>query len=152
MQRVRKFLSESDNLKEINRQRKSCDTSGLIDATLIEEIMAQIPQISNRNILRTLTILRKKLPKEAFQSNLKAVLQRRSNLLDDRFETEFATVLDDEGKEVLMPVTSAKHLPTLISMICEKMGYDEKNIKVITLSASYFKNFETFLIAVPLSK
>ena len=77
MRRVRKFLSESDNLKEINRQRKSCDTSGLIDATLIEEIMAQIPQISNRNILRTLTILRKKLPKEAFQSNLKAVLQRR---------------------------------------------------------------------------
>ena len=83
MRRVRKFLSESDNLKEINRQRKSCDTSGLIDATLIEEIMAQIPQISNRNILKTLTILRKKLPKEAFQSNLKAVLQRRSNLLDD---------------------------------------------------------------------
>ena len=37
---VRKFLSDSDNLKEINRQRKSCDTSGLIDATLIEEIMA----------------------------------------------------------------------------------------------------------------
>ena len=77
MQRVRKFLSESDNLKEINRHRKSFDTSGLIDATLIEEIMAQIPQISNRNILKTLTILRKKLPKEAFQSNLKAVLQRR---------------------------------------------------------------------------
>ena len=83
MRRVRKFLSESDNLKEINRQRENSDTSGLIDATLIEEIMAQIPQISNRNILRTLTILRKKLPKEAFQSNLKAVLQRRSNLLDD---------------------------------------------------------------------
>ena len=83
MRRVRKFLSESENLKEIKRQRKSSDTSGLIDATLIEEIMAQIPQISNRNILRTLTILRKKLPKEAFQSNLKAVLQRRSNLLDD---------------------------------------------------------------------
>ena len=34
MRRVRKFLSESDNLKEINRQRKNSDTSGLIDATL----------------------------------------------------------------------------------------------------------------------
>ena len=45
MQRVRKFLSESDNLKEINRQRKNSDTSGLIDATLIEEIMAQILQL-----------------------------------------------------------------------------------------------------------
>ena len=45
MRRVRKFLSESENLKEINRQRKSSDTSGLIDATLIEEIMAQILQL-----------------------------------------------------------------------------------------------------------
>ena len=45
MRRVRKFLSESENLKEINRQRKSSDTCGLIDATLIEEIMAQILQL-----------------------------------------------------------------------------------------------------------
>ena len=76
MQKVRKFLSESDNLKEINRQRKNSDTSGLIDATLIEEIMAQIPQISNRNILKTLTILRKKLPKEAFQLSQNSVCHR----------------------------------------------------------------------------
>ena len=68
MRRVRKFLSESDNLKDINRQRKNSDTSGLIDVTLIEEIMAQIPQISNRNTLKTLTILRKKLPKKLFNS------------------------------------------------------------------------------------
>ena len=73
MRRVRKFLSESDNLKEINRQRKGCDTSGLIDATLIEEIMAQIPQISNGNILKTLTILRNKLTKEAFQLSQNSV-------------------------------------------------------------------------------
>ena len=76
MRRVRKFLSESENLKEINRQRKSSDTSGLIDATLIEEIMAQIPQISIRNILKTLTILRKKLPKEAFQLSQNSVCHR----------------------------------------------------------------------------
>ena len=76
MRRVRKFLSESENLKEIKRQRKSSDTSGLIDATLIEEIMAQIPQISNRNILKTLTTLRKKLPKEAFQLSQNSVCHR----------------------------------------------------------------------------
>ena len=34
VRRVRKFLSESDNLKEINRQQKNSDTSDLIDATL----------------------------------------------------------------------------------------------------------------------
>ena len=55
MRRVRKFLTESDNLKEINRQRKNSDTFGLIGATLIEDIMTQIPQISNRNMLKTLT-------------------------------------------------------------------------------------------------
>ena len=76
VRRVRKFLSESDNLKKINRQRKKSDASGLIDATLIEEIMAQIHQISNRNILKTLTILRKKLPKEAFQLSQNSVCHR----------------------------------------------------------------------------
>ena len=28
-----------------------------------------------------------------------------------------------------MPVTSAKHLPTLISLVCEKKGLSEDNIK-----------------------
>ena len=76
MRKVRKFLSESDNLKEINRQRKNSDTSGLTDATLIEKIMDQIPQISTRNILKTLIILRKKLPKEAFQLSQNSVCHR----------------------------------------------------------------------------
>ena len=117
-------------LKEIVKQSKLGAASGVIDETLVESIMTQIPNISNRNILKTLTILRKKLPKQQFKANLKKVLQHRSNLLDDLFETEFSSVVDAKGEKVMMPLTSAKHLSTLVHIVCEKRGYDEDNIKI----------------------
>ena len=69
-----------------------------------ETIMVQIPQMSNRNILRTPSILRKKLPKEMFKTNLRKVLEQRSNLLDDLFDTELTEVVDAEGEQITMPV------------------------------------------------
>ena len=81
--------------------------------------MSHIPLISNRRILKTLSILRKKLPKEIFKSNLKAVLTKRSNMLDDFFDTQFNEVVDSNGDQIMMPVTIAKHLPTLIQLVCE---------------------------------
>ena len=90
MRRVKRMLADEDYLNEIARQRRLAAPSGaVIDETLIETIMVQIPQMSNRNILRTLSILRKKLPKEMFKTNLRKVLARRSNLLDDLFHTEY---------------------------------------------------------------
>ena len=47
----------------------------------------------------------------------------------DLFHTEYTEVVDDEGEKITMPVTSAKHLPTLISLVCEKKGLSEDNIK-----------------------
>ena len=101
MRKVKKFLAKAENLEEISIQRKDGASSNVIDETLVETIMTQIPNISNRNILRTLTILRKKLPKEQFKSNLRKVIQQRSNLLDEMFETDYATVVDAEGDDVL---------------------------------------------------
>ena len=45
MRRVRKFLSESENLKEINRhrQRKTSDTSGLKQQTSDGDSMSDVP-------------------------------------------------------------------------------------------------------------
>lgn len=124
MRQVKRMLADEDYLNEIARQRRLAAPSGaVIDETLIETIMVQIPQMSNRNILRTLSILRKKLPKEMFKTNLRKVLARRSNLLDDLFHTEYTEVVDDEGEKITMPVTSAKHLPTLISLVCEKGAF-----------------------------
>ena len=95
-----------------------------------ETIKVQISQMSNRNILRTPSILRKKLPKEMFKTNLRKVLAQRSNLLDDLFDTEFTEVVDAEGEQITMPVTSPKHCPTLISLLCEKKGLSEDDIKL----------------------
>ena len=129
MRKVKKLLSDPEYLKEINRQKHGASSS-VIDETLVETIMAQIPNISNRNIVRTLSILRKKLPKEQFKANLRKVLQQRSNLLDDMFETEFVSVVDAKGDEISMPVTSSKHLSTLIQLVCEKRGYSEDDVKL----------------------
>ena len=131
MRKVKKMLSDPDFLKEISRQSKLGAPSGVIDETLVEAIMSQIPNISNRNILRTLTILRKKLPKQQFKANLRKVLQQRSNLLDDLFQTEFSSVVDAKGEEVMMPITSAKHLSTLVHIVCEKRGYNEDDVKIV---------------------
>ena len=78
-----------------------------------------VPLISNPSILKTLSILRKKLPKEIFKSNLKAVLTKRSNMLDDFFDTQFNEVVDSNGDQIMMAVTIAKHLLTLIQLVCE---------------------------------
>ena len=50
MRKVRKMLSDPDFLKEIGKQSKLGAASGVIDETLVEAIMTQIPNISNRNI------------------------------------------------------------------------------------------------------
>ena len=119
MRKVRKMLSDTELLREINRQKGKDATNGVIDETVIETIMSHIPLISNRSILKTLSILRKKLPKEIFKSNLKAVSTKRSNMLDDFFDTQFNEVVDSNGDQIMMPVTIAKHLPTLIQLVCE---------------------------------
>ena len=111
MRKVRKMLSDTELLREINRQKGKDATNGVIDETVIETIMSHIPLISNRSILKTLSILRKKLPKEIFKSNLKAVLTKRLNMLDDFFDMQFNEVVDSTGDQIMMPVTIAKHLP-----------------------------------------
>ena len=105
--------------------------TGCIDGELVESIVCNIPNISNRNILRTLTILRRKLPKKHFQANLKKVIQQRTNLLEDLFETNPEDVSDGEGNIIKMPVTNTKDLNTLIHVVCEKRGVDPENIKLM---------------------
>jgi len=48
MRRVKRMLADEDYLNEIARQRRLAAPSGpVIDETLIETIMVQIPQMSN---------------------------------------------------------------------------------------------------------
>ena len=50
MRKVKKLLSDSDVLKEIQRQRKHGSSSGVIGETLVKTIMAQIPNISRKTV------------------------------------------------------------------------------------------------------
>ena len=117
MRHVKKLLKDTQYANELKKRSKEGNKSGSVDSSVVEAIMSQIPNMSNRNILRTLTILRKKLPKSEFQANLRQVIQQRTNLLDDLFETNFAEVLDSKGNQIKMPVTNAKDLTTLIMLI-----------------------------------
>ena len=103
MRKVKQMLSDEDFLREMNRQRNINAPSATIDETLIETIMANIPMISNRNIVKTLSILRKRLPKEMFKSNLRKVIAKRANLLEDLFDSVFTDVVDGEGHSSRVP-------------------------------------------------
>ena len=105
MRKVKQMLSDEDFLREMNRQRNINAPSATIDETLIETIMANIPMISNRNIVKTLSILRNGLPNEKFKSNLREVIAKRTNFLEDLFESMFTDVVEKEGETINMPVT-----------------------------------------------
>ena len=140
--KLRCFLKKFTQLTKILHDRRSrrsrqipslsnVSDTGCIDGEFVESIMCNIPNISNRNILRTLTILRRKLPKKHFQANLKKVIQQRTNLLEDLFETNPEDVSDGEGNIIKMPVTNTKDLNTFIHVVCEKRGVDPENIKLM---------------------
>ena len=131
MRKVRKLLKDSQYTEEIGKKWKDNTGNDGIDGTLVENIMSEVPNISNRNILRTLTILRKRLPKKLFRANLRKVIQERTNLCDELFQTEFSEVLDSDGENVSMPITHAKHLNTLISLVCEKRGLSDEEVKIV---------------------
>ena len=67
MRHVKKLLEDAQYANELKKKTNVSDT-GCIDGELVELIMCNIPNISNRNILRTLTIIRRKLPKKHFDS------------------------------------------------------------------------------------
>ena len=73
---MKKLLKDAQYVNELKKKSNVSDT-GCIDGEFVESIMCNIPNISNRNIPRTLTILRRKLPKKHFQANLKKVIQQR---------------------------------------------------------------------------
>ena len=59
------------------------------------------------------------------------MIQQRTNLLEDLFETNPEDVSDGEGNIIKMPVTNTKDLNTLVHVVCEKSGVDPDNIKLM---------------------
>ena len=87
--------------------------------------------MSNRDILVVLSILRRRLGRVAFKSNLKKVVAARTSMLDDYFKTENAVFLNKEKEEVTLPLTSVVDINVMIYLICEKRGLNENDILVV---------------------
>ena len=130
MRKVKKMLADREYKHELGKKWSSRDTEA-INETFIETVMTEIPNMSNRQILKTLTLLRRSLTKENFKKNLKKAIQKRTNLLQEFFVTEDATVKNGEGEEILRPLTHAKDLNTLIHLVCQKRGLDEDDVKIV---------------------
>ena len=130
MRKVRKMIADAEYAREL-KKKWNIDDSEAVGETYVETIMEEIPNMSNRQILKTLTILRKTLPRKNFKTNLRKVIQTRTNLLEEFFTTDEASVKDAKGKSIKMPVTRAKDLNTLIMLACEKRGLEEDQVKVV---------------------
>ena len=130
MRKVRKMIADAEYKREL-KKKWSDDDSEAVDETYVETIMQAIPNMSNRQILKTLTILRKTLPKKHFKKNLRKVIQTRTNMLEEFFTTDDASVKDSKGKSIKMPVTRAKDLNTLIMLACEKRELNEEQVSVV---------------------
>ena len=61
-----------------------------VDSNDINIILANRPGMSNRYIIVIISILRRRLGRAAFKSNLKKVVAARTSILDDYFKTENA--------------------------------------------------------------
>ena len=102
-----------------------------VDSNDINIILANRPGMSNRDILVVLSILRRRLGRAAFKSNLKKVVAARTSILDDYFKTENAVFLNKEKEEVTLLLNSIVDINVIISLICEKRGLNENNILVV---------------------
>ena len=130
MRKVRKMITDAEYKKELKKKWSDGDSEA-VDDTYVETIMQAIPNMSNRQILKTLTILRKTLPKKHFKKNLRKVIQTRTNMLEEFFTTDDASVKDSKGKSIKMLVTRAKDLNTLIMLACEKRELNEEQVSVV---------------------
>ena len=93
----------------------------------IEKMMLENPLMSNQEIIRSLQVIRNRLGKAAFDTNVKYALKRRRNLLEDYHTTENLT-FEDHDDEVDRPVTYINDMNAFISAICSKRDHSEENL------------------------
>ena len=101
----------------------------LVD-TDIEQIMAARPNMSNRDVVAFLRILKKKLPAKTFSTNVRKAVKKRTDLLDKYFETKRGTLVDKDGESV-----EGNYYATFVIDSIEWMG---ENLRV-----SHFNNGDT---------
>ena len=124
-----KFLKDVQNANFIKKMSASGDQA-LVD-TDIEQIMAARPNMSNRDVIAFLRILKKKLPAKTFSTNVRKAVKKRTDLLDKYFETKRGTLVDKDGESVEMPITVVKDLNVLVKLVADKREINEEKSKVV---------------------
>ena len=124
-----KFLKDVQNANFIKKMSASGDQA-LVD-TDIEQIMAARPNMSNRDVIAFLRILKKKLPAKTFSTNVRKAVKKRTDLLDKYFETKRGTLVDKDGESVEMPITVVKDLNVLVKLVVDKREINEEKSKVV---------------------
>ena len=126
LKRMGEDVQTSDYMKKKMRQSED---DQIVDLD-IEKIMIENPLMSNKEIVGNLQVIRKRLGKAAFHTNVRKAMKRRRNILAEYHETEFRTFEDDERGEVERPLTFINDLNAFIAAICEKRDHSEENLTI----------------------
>ena len=81
----RKLFMDIENDNYIIKKFKASEEKNIIDNDDINKILANRPGISNNDLIKVLSLMKTKLGRSSFRSNLKQAISARSNLLEDHF-------------------------------------------------------------------
>ena len=133
LKRMGEDVQTSDYMKKKMRQSED---DQIVDLD-IEKIMIENPLMSNKEIVGNLQVIRKRLGKAAFHTNVRKAMKRRRNILAEYHETEFRTFEDDERGEVERPLTFINDLNAFIAAICEKRDHSEENLTIALIAQNH---------------
>lgn len=126
LKRMREDAQTSDYMKKKMRQSED---DQIVDMD-IEKMMIENPLMSNEEIVRNLQVIRKRLGKAAFHTNVRRAMKRRRNLLEEYHETEFRTFEDGDREEVERPLTFINDMNAFIAAICDKRDHSDENLTI----------------------
>ena len=124
--KLKRFGEDYEAQSYMKKKLKHADGDQISDFD-IEKMMLENPLMSNQEIIRSLQVIRNRLGKAAFDTNVKYALKRRRNLLEDYHTAENLT-FEDHDDEVDRPVTFINDMNAFISDICSKRDHSEENL------------------------
>ena len=89
----KKIFSEIESDQYLMKRYAKKEIKPVIDSSDVVKIMSTRPGLSNRDITKTLAIVRDKLGKQKLKPNLRNVIRDRSNLLKNDFINEDRTFI-----------------------------------------------------------
>ena len=128
---TKKIFLEIESDQYLMKRYAKKEIKPVIDLAYIIKITSPRPGLSNRDITKTLAIVRDKLGKQKLKPNLRNVIRDRSNLLKNDFITEDRTFINSEQEKICLPVTFVKDINQLIKKICKIRNENKDEVQII---------------------